>query len=203
MTMAKEDPTSAQVFDATMLAAELGAQGRRGKDQTIAERIMTGFAKMQRPAKALRRTGGPGYRNVKKRPNGLFVGNVRIDQESPEDMALAKALREMGRKPAWHSPDHLPPSVAEALDLGTGYHHRLRQCPCGQHFIATWRFHRCNACRQGKEQKVLAAFTAERTAKRLAARATSCAHCANCGKAMVAARSTKRFCSDKCRNASR
>jgi hypothetical protein len=135
----------------------------------------------RKAARLTRRTGGPGYREVEERPNGLFVGNLQVDGD---------ALY------GW-----LSPSTREALDIGENY--RLRQCPCGQHFIAELHFHLCNACRQGKEKAVLAAFTAERTARRLQARATSCAHCAHCGRAMVAARSTKRFCSDKCRNASR
>jgi hypothetical protein len=202
--MARKEPTGKELHDTTMLTAELGAQGKRGKDQTIIERIKAGFAKMRRPAKALRRTGGPGYRDVEQRPNGLFVRNLRVDKESPEDLERAAFMREMGgRRPRFRLSDldRLPHSVAEALDLpALGYHHRLRQCPCGQHFIATWRFHRCNTCRQGREKALLTAFTAEKAAKRAAARAT---HCAHCGKAMGAARSTKRFCSDKCRNASR
>jgi hypothetical protein len=136
--------------------------------------------------RAIRRQGGIGYRDVSKRGERLLVGKVEVG-------------RMLHGKPAYGI---IHPDAARRLGLPEhGFAYRLRQCPhCNECFIAERHFRICTSCRQGREKWILDDFTAERAAERAARRAT---HCARCGCEMTARRSTRRFCSDKCRNAER
>jgi hypothetical protein len=137
--------------------------------------------------RAIRRHGGVGYHDVSRRGVCLLVGKVEVG-------------RMLYGKPAYGGAIY--PDAARRLGLPDhGLAYRIRLCPhCKECFIAEKHFRICTSCRQGREKEILSAYTAERAAERAARRATVCARC---GCAMTASRSTKRFCSDRCRNAER
>lgn len=137
-----------------------------------------------------RKTGGGDYRAVEQRSNGLFVGNVCIDE--PDEVASFVAANRIGRR---SPPGRLYSSAQKALGLSSSA--RLHYCrTCDAPFIAHPTAARCLSCRKAEQAEALAA----RNAKRAEAREIACTHC---GQPAQAARSTKRFCSDRCRQTTR
>ena len=136
-----------------------------------------------------RKTGGGDYRAVEQRSNGLFVGNVCIDQ--PDEIDLFIAANRIGRR---SPPGRLYWSAEKAL--GLSYSARLHYCrSCDSPFIAHPTATRCLSCRKSEQAEALAARNAKREAREIA--------CAHCGQPTKAVRSIKRFCSDRCQQANR
>jgi hypothetical protein len=139
------------------------------------------------------------YRDVEDRGrDGLFVGNVKIEA-SYRDMLYYSENPGIRRRHL--RTGTLPPSVMEALDVY--YSECLHECGCGRKFIAHYTLRLCRTCREARRAKArdaFAAYTADRAAKRAEARPKACARC---GQPMTTQRSTKRYCSDACRNAAR
>jgi hypothetical protein len=180
------------------------AKRKRWDDMDAGEKLIEAFHRGEAPEraarKAMRRQGGDGYRDVEDHgKDGLFVGNIKIEHDAVDlETELMRPPRQRFQN------GRLPHSVAKALDLPmVGYDYRLHDCACGRKFIAHYSFKLCQACRQGRQDALrskLDAFTADRAANRAETRQTICAHC---GQPMTTQRSTKRYCSDACRNAER
>jgi hypothetical protein len=135
-----------------------------------------------------RKTGGGDYRAVERRSNGLFVGNVRIDQTDEIDLFIA--ANRIGRR----SPGRVYWSAEKAL--GLSYSARLHYCrTCDAPFIAHPTATRCLPCRKAEQAEALAARNAKRAPREIA--------CAHCGEVTKAVRSIRQFCSDRCRQAKR
>ena len=134
--------------------------------------------------RAVRQQGGLDYEAVEAKPNGLFVGNVCVHDES------------YGESDPW------PRWVAPYGPLRLSPRARLHKCGCGAFFIAHWSARVCLACRKAETLAKVRAYTAERAKLRAERRANPpTGKCQNCGKPTPALRSTRRFCSAACRQA--
>jgi hypothetical protein len=153
--------------------------------------------------RAARKRGGWDYRDVEVRPGGLLVGNVFVGE--PGDASPFGALfgRELEASDEITA-DGLYEVSSICRRIGVSAHARLFECECARYFVAHWQAKRCMACRKAKARALMREFTAARSAKRAQARAARAPRaCATCGEPMTVVRSTKRFCSDGCRNAAR
>ena len=135
-----------------------------------------------------RRSGGLDYHDVEARPDGLFIGNFRVHDESYRDHRLWP--QGAPHTSAVRDPYYFPPRT------------RLHKCGCGAFFIAHWSTRICLACRNAKTLVKIRAYTAERAKVRAERRANPpTSRCENCAKPTPALRSTKRYCSNACRQA--
>lgn len=136
----------------------------------------------RRPAEEQRRirnAGGLCYRAVEERQGGLYCGDDFVCR--PED--------------------HWGGDKGTPIDrIGGRYNDpssRLFRCHCGAWFIGHWSAKQCVVCRH---QEKNAKFSAQRSEKRAEARAARPAiACEGCGKPVPAQRSTRKYCSDACR----
>jgi hypothetical protein len=75
----------------------------------------------------------------------------------------------------------------------------LQRCGCGAHFVASFRQKTCLACSRAAALDRFRAYTAERSADRAEPREGFV--CERCGAAIPSERSTRKFCTDACRQA--
>ena len=100
--------------------------------------------------RAVRQQGGR-YEAVEAKPNGLFVGNVCVRDESLDDPTLGPRVRATSPQP-----------LAQR---------RLHECGCGAFFIAHWSARVCLACRKAEMLAKVRTYTAERAERRAERRA--------------------------------
>jgi hypothetical protein len=133
-----------------------------------------------------RRRGGLDYHDVEQRSNGLFIGNLRVDGPLESGPDTSRWLSEPAKD-----------------ILGLSSRARLFRCSCGGWFIAHWSAKQCMGCRGAAGRARLRAYTAQRSAERAERRESRQAKCGWCSRLMAVSRSTKRYCSDTCRQAAR
>jgi hypothetical protein len=131
----------------------------------------------------IRNAGGLYYRPLQERQGGLYLADRRDDKGFVCETPTEDERDPMG----WWWP------ASARLSDPT----RLFRCNCGTWFVGHCSAKQCFACRR-KEKN--AKFSAERSEKRAEARAArQLIHCESCREPMAAKRSTRKYCSDACR----
>jgi hypothetical protein len=140
---------------------------------------------------------------AERRSDGVFVaaGVELVEPEFRSNVGVRSAkIAKLGDSLGWETTKRLRAAVPDE----SGYRPRvymslmLKACHCGAAFVGVSRAQHCPSCQ--REATLNAAREAVRRI-RVSRRAPLAGTCRQCGAPMTAKRSTKAFCSGKCRMA--
>jgi hypothetical protein len=146
----------------------------------------------------------PSYHDVTERKGELYVGRIRI--ASLDDLDASgrpwlsdKALDKLPPLPKWRQ-NYVLQKCGRALYDDSGRWDGISRCTNRFICSSACRQPSCRACREQGDRERKARFIEKRSRARANARyARPPVACAVCGEPIAAERSTRRYCSDKCR----